>query len=222
MISDGYNRKVILPDGDRSIVVVYRPATRTEWESFKDIVSLLDDRFAHVEICRWIAKHIVASELSLTKDEPLWESVWDLSRANEAAFDRLFNAIIGIVPDGNGRTWAEQESEHQWNLRVGSKLERDNPRLARRSCEDCLKYWYSETSGLPILEANGEKMLRVGDTCCRTEIGCKKGTPEKQRSLSPMNRMAYRHYLECCASSFPDDPIVRQNALIIKTALESK
>ena len=36
--------------------------------------------------------------------------------------------------------------------------------------------------------------------------------------MSPWNELAYTHYLECKAvGSFPDDPIVRRNASLIRS-----
>lgn len=55
---------------------------------------------------------------------------------------------------------------------------------------------------------------------CRTAAGCRKGTPERQLSLSVKNRRAYRHYLMCKATGkWPDDGMVRQNAGIIEAAI---
>lgn len=54
---------------------------------------------------------------------------------------------------------------------------------------------------------------------CKTEKGCPKGTPQNQRTLHPINKRAYEHYLECKATGyFPDDPLVKQNARIIREA----
>ncbi len=55
-------------------------------------------------------------------------------------------------------------------------------------------------------------------TPCRLRgIGCAKGTPENQKSLSPKNQRAYQHYLECKAvGQFPDNPLVRKHAGIIR------
>lgn len=52
---------------------------------------------------------------------------------------------------------------------------------------------------------------------CRTDKGCPKGTPENQRSLNEQNRRCYEHYKECRATGmFPDDPVVRRNAAVIR------
>ena len=72
--------------------------------------------------------------------------------------------------------------------------------------------------GKPELRASYD--VRGVPTCppvCRTEKGCPKGTPEKQRSLNPENQLCYEHYRECKAvGQFPDDPVVRRNAGLIR------
>ncbi len=53
---------------------------------------------------------------------------------------------------------------------------------------------------------------------CQSRKGCPKGTPENQKTLTPANLDCYMHYRQCRAvGSFPDDPLVRQNAEIIRT-----
>lgn len=67
----------------------------------------------------------------------------------------------------------------------------------------------------------GQPILRgkQGTPPCRTRRGCPKGTPESPKSLSPRNVAAYLHYLECAAAmQFPDDAIVRRNAMICRQA----
>ncbi len=220
--NDGYNRKTTLVDNNLVIHVVYRPATRRERDSFRGIVTLVGERAAHIAICKWLSEHIVLSDIELLTEHPAWLGIQKLGVDHEKAFYRLWNAVNGLIPDAGGRTWAEQELEHQRNLREGILLEVTNPKLARRSCDDCQRDWYNEATGDPILvNSTGLPMAREGLTACRTRIGCLKGTPERQKALSKMNRQCFRHYRECAASSFPDDPLVKLNAEIIKSALES-
>jgi hypothetical protein len=57
---------------------------------------------------------------------------------------------------------------------------------------------------------------------CRNEKGCPKGTPEKPKTLHPINQQAHQHYQECRAvGRFPDDPIVLRNASIIREITDS-
>jgi hypothetical protein len=47
-------------------------------------------------------------------------------------------------------------------------------------------------------------------------------TPQFAVELSPRNRRAWQHYEQCRAvGQFPDDPIVRRNAAICASVLQS-
>lgn len=101
-----------------------------------------------------------------------------------------------------------------------------HPKVANRVCEHCLIYLYDEQTGEPIKSRKNDGSLRKRDsTCpppCKTSVGCKKGTPENSLALNPTNREAWEHWKECKAvGSFPDDPIVRQNAAIIEDAIKT-
>lgn len=99
------------------------------------------------------------------------------------------------------------------------------PRVAFRDCEHCQKWTYDEDTGKPIKTGGNTGRLvrrRKGTAPCRLpDAGCAKGSPEESKELTPENRAAYRHYLECKAvGEFPDDPIVRRNAGIIRNMEE--
>jgi hypothetical protein len=52
-------------------------------------------------------------------------------------------------------------------------------------------------------------------------VGCPKGTPENPRGLSVANQSAWRFDRECRATGrFPDDPVVRRNAALIRQVEE--
>ena len=98
-----------------------------------------------------------------------------------------------------------------------------HPEVAYRSCEDCKKYVYDhETgrkeeypagSGLPVLRLPGSL-----PPCHTGPSACAKVSPESKVELSERNQECYRHYLECRAvGSFPDDPVVRENAAVIRS-----
>ncbi len=95
----------------------------------------------------------------------------------------------------------------------------EHPDIIRRSCEDCAKYQYGE-DGKRVIR-RGKPMLRgVGNKSpCRYGTDrCPKGTPEQSKALTAKNYAAYNHYIECKAvGRFPDDPIVRRNAAIIRS-----
>jgi hypothetical protein len=53
-------------------------------------------------------------------------------------------------------------------------------------------------------------------------LGCPKGTPEVPLSLTPENQQAYRFDRECRAvNEFPNDPLVRRHAALIRAVEES-
>ncbi len=94
-----------------------------------------------------------------------------------------------------------------------------HPKVAYRDCEHCLKYVYNEETGIAREYRKGEFTLRLPTVPapCRTDKGCPKGTAENQKVLSKKNARAYQHWKECKAvGQFPDDRIVRQNAVIIQ------
>jgi hypothetical protein len=113
----------------------------------------------------------------------------------------------------------------------------EHPQLAARDCQHCLAYLYDETTGRVMLNADGtpkkrprgvlapcrfkEKLVAQNyppDSPTMKKAGCPKGTPEDSRELSPENRLAYEHYVQCKAvGRFPDDEIVERNAGIIRS-----
>lgn len=98
-----------------------------------------------------------------------------------------------------------------------------HPEVATRDCGRCQKWLYDEKTG-QITQRAGKNVERPAGTFppCRSLTGCPKGTPENQRSLSQKNERAYQHYLECKAvGSFPNDPIVRRNAALIRAVEDS-
>ena len=205
-ITDGYTRLLTFVTDGVGRHVFYRPATKAEREEFRHFTASLNEAEAVLAVSKFAWDHTVFSEHPSSPGSPEFETLW--------------MAINGLIPDASGETWVEMESVHARNLTEGVGLEKTNPRLAKRSCEECKVYWFNERTGLPIVvTSTGEKMLRDGPTPCECEVGCAKGTPENQKTLSHMNRLAYKHYCECKASSFPNDPIVRKNAVLIDRAL---
>jgi len=103
----------------------------------------------------------------------------------------------------------------------GVQLYHLHPEVAHRDCGDCQRWQYNhETGELELWR--GQPIERCGPPPCRLGAGqCAKGTPEDSKALTSQNLQAYQHYMECKATfSFPDDPIVRRNAGIIKMAEE--
>ena len=95
-----------------------------------------------------------------------------------------------------------------------------HPKVAARSCDDCQKWMYLES---------GDQMKRFGEPVprpkhCPTPCArCPKilpGAPPNPSSaveLTDSTLLTLQHYRECQAvGRFPDDPIVRRNAVIIR------
>ncbi len=95
------------------------------------------------------------------------------------------------------------------------------PAFAKRDCQECLKWQVNENTGEFTTNRSGERFRRHTSALCQMSIGCPKGTPEAPMSLTKQNRLAYQHYRECKAvGSFPDDAVVRRNALIVSEAVK--
>jgi len=98
-----------------------------------------------------------------------------------------------------------------------------HPAVATRDCADCLVHLYDETTGEVVMGRDKVAPRKRDRSCpapCRKDPlkGCPKGTAENPISLTPQNERAVIHYRECAAvGTFPDDPIVRRNAAIIRS-----
>lgn len=98
-----------------------------------------------------------------------------------------------------------------------------HPGVARRSCEACVAYLHHEPGGSvvtrggkPVPRAPGSKPPCV--SCPKIPPGADPN-PASAAELTGRSEDAYRHYLECRAvGQFPDDPIVRHTAMLIRSA----
>lgn len=113
-----------------------------------------------------------------------------------------------------------------------------HPEVAGRDCGHCQAFAYIEETGLVMRLEYGEtgedgllppvkRHPRNPPPCRVASMGCAKGAPERQRSLSDKNWRAYRHYQMCKATGqWPTgkrgkiDGIVLRNAGIIEAALQ--
>lgn len=96
-----------------------------------------------------------------------------------------------------------------------------------RSCTDCRTWMYNEDgrqsmrAGVPLRRPRGtltpcHKCPKIPADAPRRAWWAAAG------ELSARNRQAYRHYRECRAVGvFPDDPIVRRNAALIRRVEEA-
>ncbi len=98
------------------------------------------------------------------------------------------------------------------------------PRLAARDCRDCQLHVYDEQTGRRQLHA-GRPVVRPAGThppCRLPHVGCAKGTPDDSHALTPENKQAYQYDRMCRAvGQFPDDPLVRRHALVIRSVEET-
>jgi len=224
VIYDGYTRRIRLLDGTRTINVLYRPATALERDMAAWVWDSLSDDAAEREIYFWVSKHIDVCDAECGSWWSTPDGLRDFDHKRPDVFKELVQAIQGVIPDSSGETWAVLESAYNSNLVDGLKLLKVNRKLANRDCGDCQKHWYNESTGDVIKEnSTGLPMERISPPACRTQTGCLKGTPERQRSLNRANRMAVKHYFECRATgTFPDDPLVKEHAVIIERVLGRK
>jgi hypothetical protein len=87
-------------------------------------------------------------------------------------------------------------------------------------------YVYDESTGRAYENPprSGRLVVRPQGTAppCRIPgVSCPKGTPEDPRGLTEANRAAWRFDRECRAvGHFPDDPLVRRNAALIRQVEE--
>ena len=175
---------------------------------------------AYHSVDRWVASKIV---MWSRNEKPSIKNVRRLRDAAPSEYERLVLVVSGLVEDDSGKAWKDVEKEFAENLYNGVILDTTNRKIARRNCDDCKAYFYNEETGLPIISnVTGLKEKRSGVTMCQTPEGCPKGTPENPKTLNNANGWAWRHYRDCAAvGQFPDDPIVKRNASIIKAAIEA-
>ncbi len=96
-----------------------------------------------------------------------------------------------------------------------------HPQVAAINCVDCQQVVYNlETGDLQEMNGRPQRVPRSPRNPAPCRLGkdrCPKGSPEAGRELSTRNWRAYEHYQRCRAvGRFPHDPIVEQNAAIIR------
>lgn len=132
--------------------------------------------------------------------------------------------VVCIITEVTGTGTSPREQADVSNLFDGVVIEKRYPWLARKSCDYCRKWWWSPLTNVlardgvdgPAFERDPAQTLLCADG------RCPKGTPEKPKTLSMKNRWAWKHFQQCEAvGQFPDDPIVRRNAQVIRAAIQS-
>lgn len=200
MIYDGYTQHGIF-DNRR---ISYRPALFRE----RNEINRLPRTRAVIEGV--IERHLVAAD----SDWRTWP---------EAQIQALFLICFGVMGPEEGGDWS---SDCEWrdvrNLRDGVVLALNFPMFAKRDCSHCKRWWYDDETGKVVTRGKKPLLRPLGTvTLCQTNEGCPKGTPENSKAFSEKNKLAWLHFLECDATgNFPDDPIVKRNAMVIRRAMK--
>lgn len=208
MITDGYTRTC----DAAGLRIEYRPLTREARRLFAHRLRLYSGG-----VRQRIADRVLADCL-VDWDRPevvCWHAVENLRDEDPGVWRAIFRAVCGIEPQST-------EANDAANLATGVRLQVLYPRVAATDCGYCTRWWHdpidgetAQRGGCPVPRPKNVPRL------CETEAGCPKGTPERPLSLSDRNRLAFLHYLECRAvGQWPDDPLVRKNARIIRNTLE--
>ncbi len=207
-IDDGYSLRANV-DG---IVFEFRPMLRRERTWLLEVMAARDESTA------WgIADWAIVRHVDLSMSVSLADTLLKLRRVDFDQWRKVFELVTNVGNDA-------QEEDDRKNLETGIPLLRKFGHLeGGDTCRTCQQWLFDPEKGeLELDDETGEKIPRFPEAilACQTNEGCPNGTPEKPLSLSRKNRLAFRHYQECIAvSHFPDDPIVRQNAAIIRSAL---
>lgn len=209
-IDDGYTLRA----GVGSFAFEFRPMLPRERLRLLEQMRFADGWFGEAwhHADQMLAEHIVAVDV-----HQAWNRVRNLRSEDFGAWERVFNLVTNVGND------AQEEADRN-NLQTGIGLLRKYGHLRGAStCDQCRQWLFDPESGqFEVDDETGERIPRFEEAvlACQTQEGCPNGTPENPLSLSDKNRQAFRHYQECVATShFPDDPIVRQNAAIIRAAL---
>lgn len=209
MICDGYTRVFTWED---EMTVVYRPLTHRRRREMFSLLQQVPATFGLPSIfCSTVASRIVQWDW---REPPTQQVLMNLRDYHLPLFENLCKTVLGV---GTSRT----EQADAINLVMGVRLKLLYPDTDKLDCGECQKWWIDPING-EYVKVGGQKLERgVSPLLCSTRDGCPAGKPERQRRLSPKNRLAYEHYLECEATGqFPDDCLVSKNAKLIKSAIE--
>lgn len=194
------------------MTVVYRPLThRVRRETYTLLRSVPAMYGLRSILCPVVSSRIVSWDWREPASSTVLLSIRDY---HPLLFESLSRTVLGV---GTART----EQDHAVNLAMGVRLRLLYPETAKLSCEDCQKWWVDPLDG-EYVKVGGKCLARgSAPLLCQTQDGCPAGIPTRQRRLTPRNKLAYEHYLECAATgSFPDDCLVAKNAKIIRSAID--
>ena len=211
-LRDGYDQFGSITLDGKEYRVLYRPMLVHDIRS-----TVKEARWLSEETGREVIRSAALGQL-LACDSAL-ESI--IHEGHPQVVPELWRRVTGISthPQLPSPQWERESAE---NLYTGVSLRILHPEVANRKCEDCLFLWYYTTTGR-ICRRNGEPQKRPEDQllpCQIPELGCPKGSPEKSRALTEYNRLAAEQFVRWDATGqFPDDAIVRRNAVIIQKAI---
>lgn len=97
------------------------------------------------------------------------------------------------------------------------------PHLRKVDCNTCRAFWFDPiTNEYTARDADGNPYPKDAGSVplCETSTGCPLGHYTNPQRLEGKYLKAYLYHLECKASSFPLDAIVRRNASIIERAIQ--
>lgn len=181
---------------------LYRPFTRRDRRAIAEELSRLPDDLAALLTCQIAQDRIVQSTWSLPIE----------SMPKQMA-EKLLDILFGV-----GRN-SEEESDEK-NLSDGVYLQTRWPHLANVSCRQCRFWWFVPFDGR-VIRRDGTPLRRPQGTPTPCEVRpCPKGHYDSPVELSEKNRRVFEHFQTCeAAGVFPDDPIVKRNAEVIRAAI---
>lgn len=203
-LRDGYDLNGSVTLEGKEYRLLYRPMLR------HDIRSIAQE-------ARWVSEQ--------TGREVIRSAVLDQLLVCDASLEAL---IHEDHPDAIPSLWRlvtaflspQWERESAQNLYSGQMLRLLHPQVATRKCSDCKVWWYNHQTG-KIQTRDGEFLRRPIDQVLPCQIGeCAKGSPDGRLEWTEQNRLAAEHFVRCDAvGQFPNDPIVRRNAAILRKAM---
>lgn len=191
-IADGYNQSCEL--GGQQIV--FRPMTLHER---KDLWTLAPNRSM---LENFLQSRIVigSSQLQISALDPM---------EFRKALDLIF------------RPGDKQGVEDARNLMAGTKLQATKWAGYNQFdvCSKCKDHWFDPITNTISMQ-DGQPLAREGQPLlCEIEGACPVGHFGRRNSFSPKNKLAYQFHQQCAAfECWPDDPIVKQNAELIRRA----
>jgi hypothetical protein len=193
-ICDGYTQVAVREE----TLLEYRPMLRAERMAVLTAACDLPPHTRWNFVARHLEEHIIRGPA--------------LIRAAKGTFAWAYKLIIG-----RGR--AEQERADERNLYDGVRLKLLYPHLSSATCDYCRKWWFDPIAGQTYSQ-DGQPLERTEEELlCQTPAGCPIGSPDKKRTLSEKNQLAFEFDLHCRATGrWPEDPIVKRNAYIIGLA----